>query len=85
MLHPTVKVEKNENYAQARDRLLQSERETNENYLLNVIETGRVSNMAYGAHVRSVQMTRGNRQGNNAFLEYQDNTNTKDEFFGYNG
>lgn len=29
--------------------------------------------MAYGSHVRSVQMTRGNRQGNNAFLEYEDN------------
>ena len=25
--------------------------------------------MAYGTAVRSVQMTRGNRQGNNAFLE----------------
>lgn len=29
--------------------------------------------MAYGARVRKVQMTRGNRQGNNAFLQYEDN------------
>ena len=28
--------------------------------------------MAYGTHVRAVQMTRGNRQGNNAFLHYHD-------------
>ncbi len=31
-----------------------------------------VSNMAYGARVRRVQMTRGNRQGNNAFLDHED-------------
>ena len=30
--------------------------------------------MAYGAHVRAVEMTRGNRQGNNAFLDYADNS-----------
>ena len=30
--------------------------------------------MAYGAHVRAVEMTRGNRQGNNAFLDYHDNS-----------
>lgn len=29
--------------------------------------------MAYGARIRKVQMSRGNRQGNNAFLEYHDN------------
>ena len=32
-----------------------------------------VSHKAYGARVRKVQLTRGNRQGDNAFLEYQDN------------
>ena len=32
-------------------------------------ETGEVSNMAFGVKVRKVQMMRGNRQGNNAFLE----------------
>jgi hypothetical protein len=25
--------------------------------------------MAYGAYIRSVEMTRGSRQGNNAFIE----------------
>ena len=33
--------------------------------------------MAYGARIRSVEMTRGGRQGNNAFLEYQDNDHSK--------
>lgn len=32
-----------------------------------------VSNMAYGTRVRRVQLTRGNRQGNNAFLEDSNN------------
>jgi ankyrin repeat protein len=40
---------------------------------MNFIETGMVSHMAYGARVRKVNMTRGNRQGNNAFLQYEDN------------
>ena len=31
------------------------------------IQTGHVSYKAYGARVRAVEMTRGNRQGNNAF------------------
>jgi len=26
---------------------------------------------AYGTRIRSVEMTRGNRQGNNAFLDYE--------------
>lgn len=41
-----------------------------EPYLLDVVKTGEVSSMAYGARIRSVEMTRGGRQGNNAFLEY---------------
>lgn len=41
---------------------------------MNFIDSGRVSHMAYGAHVRAVEMTRGNRQGNNAFLDYHDNS-----------
>ena len=40
------------------------------------MDTGNVSHMAYGARIRKVQMTRGNRQGNNAFLDYQDNRQT---------
>lgn len=40
---------------------------------MNTIESGMVSHMAYGARVRKVEMTRGNRQGNNAFLQYEDN------------
>ena len=36
---------------------------------MNFIDSGTISgNMAYGSYVRSVQMTRGNRQGNNSFL-----------------
>jgi len=41
--------------------------------LINFVDTGSVSRMAYGAYVRSVEMTRGSRQGNNAFLENEDN------------
>jgi cobyric acid synthase len=33
-------------------------------YLLNRINTGTVNYKAYGTAVRSVEMTRGNRQGN---------------------
>jgi hypothetical protein len=40
---------------------------------MNFVDSGMVSHMAYGARVRRVQMTRGNRQGNNTFLEYPDN------------
>lgn len=40
---------------------------------MNFIDSGMVSNMAYGTRVRRVEMTRGNRQGNNAFLQYEDN------------
>lgn len=36
-------------------------------YLLNRVDTGNVSYKAYGAAVRRVEQTRGNRQGNQAF------------------
>ena len=42
---------------------------------MSFIDSGMVSHMAYGARVRKVEMTRGNRQGNNAFLQYEDNQN----------
>ena len=37
-------------------------------YLLNKINTGNVSRHAYGTHIRKVEVSRGNREGNNAFL-----------------
>jgi len=40
---------------------------------MNYVDSGMVSEMAFGGKGRKVQMTRGNRQGNNAFLEYRDN------------
>ena len=54
---------------------------------MDFVDSGMVSHMAYGTRVRKVQMTRGNRQGNNAFLEYVDNPTTNpvqyvlDEYF----
>lgn len=39
--------------------------------LLQKIQTGNVSHKAYGARIRAVEMTRGNRQGNNAFVAIQ--------------
>lgn len=59
-------------YDHQRNTLFTS-RSSNDPYLMNFIDSGRVSHMAYGAHVRAVEMTRGNRQGNNAFLDYRDN------------
>ena len=42
-------------------------------YLLHQINTGNVSSKAYGVKIRAVNMTRGNRQGNNAFVERHPN------------
>ena len=42
------------------------------NYLISFLDTGMMSDQAYGTHIRKVQMARGNRQGNNAFLEKTD-------------
>ncbi len=36
---------------------------------LTKFETGEVSDMTFGVKVRKVQMMRGGRQGNNAFVE----------------
>lgn len=38
-------------------------------HLIEYVSTGTVSYQAFSAHVRKVQLSRGNRQGNNAFLE----------------
>ena len=51
-----------------RNALFSTDRADDDPFLINFINTGHVSHMAYGCHVRSVQMTRGNRQGNNAFI-----------------
>lgn len=40
----------------------------NSSCLFQVVNTGRVSQAAYGVHVRAVNMSRGGREGNNAFL-----------------
>lgn len=45
------------------------DREKSKDYLLHKINTGKVNRKAYGTNIRSVQMTRGNRQGNMAFEE----------------
>jgi hypothetical protein len=65
---PIYKYERN-NFCD--DRVMETE------YLMQMIDSGMVSEMAYGTKVRRVEMTRGNRQGNNAFLQYEDNY-TKD-------
>ena len=38
-------------------------------FLLHTIDTGNVSHKAYGTAIRAVNVSRGNRQGNNAFAE----------------
>ena len=40
-----------------------------QDFLLNTINTGHVSRKAYGTSIRAVNVSRGNRQGNNAFRE----------------
>ena len=42
--------------------------------LLNRVDTGNVSHKAYGTAIRRVEMTRGNRQGNNAFANFSVNS-----------
>ena len=46
-----------------------ADRVRHKQYLLHKIETGTVSHKAYHANIRAVNVTRGNRQGNNAFNE----------------
>ena len=48
-------------YDMKRNALFSTDRVDDDPYLINFINTGHVSHMAYGAHVRSVEMTRGNR------------------------
>eukprot|EP01022_Parablepharisma_sp_SALTPOND_P016946 TRINITY_DN259_c0_g2_i2.p1 TRINITY_DN259_c0_g2~~TRINITY_DN259_c0_g2_i2.p1 ORF type:complete len:1345 (+),score=203.61 TRINITY_DN259_c0_g2_i2:2443-6477(+) len=44
-------------------------RANNPTYLIKYLDTGMVCQQAFGVRVRKVQLARGNRQGNNAFLE----------------
>jgi len=60
MLNPTSKLKKGETPDTARARIYTS-RKPLDKILLNEVTTGSVSNMAYGAKVRKVQMGRGNR------------------------
>lgn len=55
-------------YNQAANQLFSNTRCSVRPSLLQQIDTGKVSYSAYGANVRAVQMTRGNRQGNQAFM-----------------
>lgn len=57
----------NEEYLQKRSEFYDTLRRQPKDSLLNRHETGRVSNKAYGTAIRPVEMSRGNRQGNNAF------------------
>lgn len=51
LLHPKLTVKKDEEYETVRSNLYNG-RVKNDMYLMTLIEQGRVSNMAYGAHVR---------------------------------
>lgn len=68
MLRPPYEKKKGFNVEQLISNVY-TNRKNPEPYLLNFIDSGNVSNMAYGARIRKVQMTRGNRQGNNAFID----------------
>lgn len=74
LLHPKVHIPQHSNYETERNNFY-NDRVRDTQYLMNTIDSGMVSHMAYGARVRRVEMTRGNRQGNNAFLQYTDNYN----------
>lgn len=60
LLHPKVHVPQHSNYENER-RNFYNERVSNPQYLMNFIDSGMVSHMAYGARVRKVEMGRGNR------------------------
>jgi hypothetical protein len=54
----------------AYDKTLQKiKRVHEEKSLLEIIDTGMVSDNTYGTEIRKVNVSRGNRMGNNAFLE----------------
>lgn len=67
LLHPKLKVPAHSTYENEK-HIFYNKRATNPQYLLNFVDSGMVGHMAYGARVRKVQMTRGNKEGNNAFL-----------------
>ena len=48
-------------------------RVSNPQQLLSEVDTGQVSQFAYGHRVKKVQMMKGNKQGNNALVLYKDN------------
>ena len=72
LLHPKVHIPQHSTYELERNNFY-NDRVRETQYLMQTIDSGMVSHMAYGARVRRVEMTRGNRQGNNAFLQYEDN------------
>ena len=72
LLAPDTKPKAGEDYSAALVSLLTRDQGQPEPYLISYVDSGMVSNRAYGARVRAVTMTRGGRQGNNAFLEYAD-------------
>jgi hypothetical protein len=74
LLKPKLKVAKNSTYM-AEYNTVYGGRIIKPTTLLNVIDPGSVSHMAYGTRIRKVQMGRGNRQGTNAFcLDPQEGT-----------
>jgi hypothetical protein len=60
LLHPKVHVPQHSNYDTERTNFY-NDRVHNPQYLMSFIDSGMVSHMAYGARVRKVEMTRGNR------------------------
>lgn len=60
MLHPKVTIPLHSTYERERDATF-GQRVGDPQYLMNFVDSGMVSQMAYGARVRKVQMTRGNR------------------------
>jgi hypothetical protein len=60
LLHPKLTVPTHSDYNRERN-IWYSERVTLPPYLLSIVDSGMVGNMAYGTRVRRVQMTRGNR------------------------
>jgi hypothetical protein len=53
LLKPKLTLKPNQTYTVAREEFLYS-REVDDPFLMNFVNTGKVSNMAYGTHIRSV-------------------------------
>ena len=49
-------------------------RATRKSPMISTIRAGQVNFQAFGVHTRGIEMSRGNRQGNNAFMEKELNT-----------